>query len=59
MDVLVACPRCGECDDLIGRSVDDQIEVECEVCGLTWIREISNLNVSSVIPEMSVPHMKL
>ncbi len=40
MDVLVACPRCGECDDLVGRSVDDQIEVECQACGLTWLRNL-------------------
>ena len=40
MDVLVACPRCSECDELVGRSVDDQIEVEGQACGLTWFRNL-------------------
>ncbi len=40
MEVLVTCPRCGESEDLVGRSLDGEITVYCESCNLTWLRDL-------------------
>lgn len=33
------CASCGETEALRGKRVDDAIEVTCERCGETWMRE--------------------
>lgn len=38
MSVSVACPMCGESDDLAGRPVDARIELTCGCCGHVWLR---------------------
>jgi hypothetical protein len=35
---VVACPRCGESDDLRGEPVDDGVQVTCEACSYRWLR---------------------
>ena len=40
VEVLVTCPRCGESEDLFGRTLDGEITVSCESCGLTWVRDL-------------------
>jgi Zn ribbon nucleic-acid-binding protein len=35
----IRCPTCGEHDDLVGRRVDDLIEIECGSCGFAWQRD--------------------
>lgn len=37
----IACPACGEDEDLRGRPVDDGIEITCEACATTWVRDPS------------------
>lgn len=38
---LVACPACGEDDDLTGtRSHDDRLQLTCGRCGSTWDRDL-------------------
>lgn len=35
----VACPACGETDDLTGHRVDDRIEITCGACGAQFDRD--------------------
>ena len=37
----IACPVCGETDALRGERLDDQISLNCEVCGLSWDRGLA------------------
>jgi len=36
--IVVACPRCGETDDLRGEPVDGGVQVSCGACGYAWLR---------------------
>ncbi|MFO7777309.1 MAG: hypothetical protein R6V28_03045 [Nitriliruptoraceae bacterium] len=36
---VVACPGCGEDDDLSGERVDERILLTCGVCGHRWDRD--------------------
>jgi len=40
---MVACPDCGEDEELTGRRIDDggrqQLELTCEKCGASWFRD--------------------
>ncbi|MPZ51229.1 MAG: hypothetical protein GEU79_00590 [Acidimicrobiia bacterium] len=38
MALDIACPMCGETDDLSGSRLDDHIEVTCGSCGQVWER---------------------
>ncbi|MGI9621465.1 MAG: hypothetical protein ACR2PK_01415 [Acidimicrobiales bacterium] len=40
MSTLVACPRCGEEEDLRGTNTDGVISVTCGSCDLTWDRDV-------------------
>ena len=40
MGLLIACPRCDESDHLVGKTIDTEISVTCESCGLTWVRDL-------------------
>ena len=35
----VACPQCGEPEDLSGTSTAEGIELACGACGATWMRD--------------------
>ncbi len=35
----IACPACGEDDDLAGERVDERIVITCEACGATFGRD--------------------
>lgn len=35
----LACPACGEAEDITGRRRDDGIHVTCGACGTTWPRD--------------------
>lgn len=35
------CPECGEDEALVGRPVDELIEITCERCDRTWTRDPS------------------
>lgn len=37
--VVVACPSCGEAEDLIGVPVDGLIRITCGACGAGWDRD--------------------
>ncbi|MDH3754663.1 MAG: transposase [Acidimicrobiia bacterium] len=37
----IACPRCGETEELLGERTDDAITVTCESCGTVWDRDLS------------------
>lgn len=37
----IECPACGEADRLNGTPVDDGIEITCEPCDTTWVRDPS------------------
>ena len=37
----IACPNCGEEDDLQGRRDGDQIAIVCGSCGLHWDRDLT------------------
>lgn len=39
--VHIACPECGEDDDLTGAPVADTIEVTCGTCGRVWRRDMT------------------
>jgi len=39
--VEIACPACGEQDELLGEPVDDGIKITCETCETTWTRDPS------------------
>jgi len=39
--VKLACPICGEVDDLTGERDDGSITVACGACGATWVRDTS------------------
>lgn len=39
--MTVACPRCGEADELQGRRQNDLIALTCGVCGFEWERDPS------------------
>lgn len=41
MPLEIACPMCGESDDLSGVRSDDQISITCGSCGQTWDRSTS------------------
>jgi hypothetical protein len=40
---MVACPDCGEDEELIGRQIDvdgaHQLQLTCERCGASWLRD--------------------
>ena len=39
MSLDIACPSCGESEDLAGRQAEGGgIELTCEACGNTWVR---------------------
>ena len=38
MPLEVACPACGEGEDLDGAKTDAGIELSCGACGHTWLR---------------------
>lgn len=38
MALDLMCPICGETEELLGRRVEDQIEITCGNCGQTWQR---------------------
>jgi transposase-like protein len=38
MALDIICPICGETEELVGRRVEDQIEITCGSCGQTWQR---------------------
>ena len=38
MSITIACPVCGEKDDLVGESVLDHIRLRCGACGRQWTR---------------------
>lgn len=38
MALHVACPSCGEDDDLTGRPLDGVVELTCGSCGSVWTR---------------------
>ncbi|MEX0869746.1 MAG: hypothetical protein WD011_08745 [Nitriliruptoraceae bacterium] len=38
----VACPSCGEDDDLAGTSIDEVIHLTCGRCGRTWERDTTH-----------------
>ena len=40
VELFIACPRCGESERLIGDSIEGEISVNCECCGLTWLRDL-------------------
>jgi hypothetical protein len=46
MPLDIACPSCGEEDNLKGTNTDGRIDVQCLVCGATWRR--------GAVPECSV-----
>ena len=35
----IACPLCGEVDNLVGERHDQLIRIECEECGTLWDRD--------------------
>jgi hypothetical protein len=35
---VVACPQCGETDDLSGERVDGGVQVTCQACRYQWLR---------------------
>lgn len=35
----IACPRCGESDDLEGKRTDDLIRITCGACETVWDRD--------------------
>ena len=35
---VVACPQCGETDDLSGEGVDGGVQVTCQACRYQWLR---------------------
>ena len=35
---VVACPQCGESDDLSGERVDGGVQVTCQACHYQWLR---------------------
>ena len=35
----IACPGCGETEDLKGRNQDELIRITCGTCDLTWDRD--------------------
>ncbi|MEX0865033.1 MAG: hypothetical protein WD269_09195 [Acidimicrobiia bacterium] len=38
MALNIVCPFCGETEELLGRRVEEQIEITCGNCGETWLR---------------------
>lgn len=36
----IACPKCGEAEELHGSRHDDVISLQCDVCGHTWDRDL-------------------
>ncbi len=38
MSINIACPTCGESDDLAGTSTPVGIELTCGACGKQWLR---------------------
>ena len=42
MALDVACPTCGESDDLAGTRTDAGIELTCGACGNAWLRSSSD-----------------
>ena len=37
----IACPSCGEDEALRGHREGDRIDLSCEACGHTWIRDLT------------------
>jgi len=36
---IVRCQQCGESEDLSGARVGNEIEITCNVCGRSWLRD--------------------
>jgi Zn ribbon nucleic-acid-binding protein len=41
MSLEIACPSCGEEDNLKGTNADGRIHVECLSCGVAWTRGLA------------------
>ncbi len=41
MAIHVACPSCGEMEELVGVRRGDAIDLTCEACGGSWVRSLA------------------
>jgi len=39
MSIEIACPSCGEADDLAGETLDSGIQITCGKCTTVWLRD--------------------
>ncbi len=38
MSLNIACPVCGESDDLVGETISERVRLRCGACGHEWTR---------------------